>query len=149
IPSGIAVGHSGVWVANAPDLLFYKEGPDGKAAGAPEVVVTGFGRTDTHELPNSLTWGPDGWLYGLNGVFNHSHVKRRGKEYTFTCPLSRAPPRPKDFELFGGGTSTPGGIAFDGGGSAFVSACVIAPLWPLPQTGYSPRRGGPSPPFTW
>src|SRR5262249_28083203 len=26
IPSGIAVGHSGVWVANAPDLLFYKEG---------------------------------------------------------------------------------------------------------------------------
>ena len=72
IPSGIAVGHGGVWVANSPDILFYKTGPDGKAAGKPEVVVTGFGRDDTHELPNSLTWGPDGWLYGLNGVFNHS-----------------------------------------------------------------------------
>src|SRR5882724_9021349 len=24
IPSGIAVGHGGVWVANAPDILFYK-----------------------------------------------------------------------------------------------------------------------------
>src|SRR5262249_6955153 len=68
IPSAIAVGHGGVWVANAPDILFYKIGPDGKAAGKPEVVVTGFGRHDTHELPNSLTWGPDGWLYGLNGV---------------------------------------------------------------------------------
>src|SRR5579864_3032528 len=76
IPSGIAVGHGGVWVANAPDILFYKEGPDGKAAGKPEVVVTGFGRHDTHELPNSLTWGPDGWLYGLNGVFNPSVVKQ-------------------------------------------------------------------------
>src|SRR6478609_10482950 len=45
IPSGIAVGHGGVWVANSPDILFYKIGPDGKAAGKPEVVVTGFGRT--------------------------------------------------------------------------------------------------------
>src|SRR5262249_32930028 len=36
IPSGIAVGHGGIWVANAPDILFYKEGPDGKAAGKPE-----------------------------------------------------------------------------------------------------------------
>src|SRR5262245_53137554 len=24
IPSGIAVGHGGVWVANSPDVLFYK-----------------------------------------------------------------------------------------------------------------------------
>src|SRR5262249_27671136 len=93
IPSGIAVGHGGVWVANARDILFYKVGPDGKAAGRPEVVVTGFGRTDTHELPNSLVWGPDGWLYGLNGVFNHSHVRHRGKDYRFTCAMLRIHPR--------------------------------------------------------
>src|SRR5207248_2843422 len=47
IPSGIAVGHGGVWVANSPDILFYKIGPDGKAAGKPEVVVTASGRDDT------------------------------------------------------------------------------------------------------
>src|SRR5438093_3306627 len=40
--------------------------------------ISGFGRTDTHELPSSLTWGPDGWLYGLNGVFNRS----RSEEHT-------------------------------------------------------------------
>src|SRR2546427_12667113 len=33
IPSGIAVGHGGVWVANSPDILFYHVGPDGKAVG--------------------------------------------------------------------------------------------------------------------
>ncbi len=38
------------------------------------VVATGFGRIDTHELPNSLTWGPDGYLYGFNGVFNPCKV---------------------------------------------------------------------------
>jgi putative membrane-bound dehydrogenase-like protein len=149
IPSGIAVGHGGVWVANAPDILFYKEGPDGKAAGQPEVVVSGFGRFDTHELPNSLTWGPDGYLYGLNGVFNQCHVKHKGKEYKFTCAMFRIHPQTKDFEIFCEGTSNPWGIAFDTEGSAFVSACVIDHLWHLTQTGYYHRQGGPYPPFTW
>jgi putative heme-binding domain-containing protein len=149
IPSGIAVGGGGVWVANAPDILFYKEGPDGKAAGKPEVVVTGFGRHDTHELPNSLTWGPDGWLYGLNGVFNPAHVKHHGKEFRFTCALFRIHPKTRRFELFAEGTSNPWGIAWDGEGSAFVSACVIDHLWHLSETGYYHRQGGPYPPFTW
>jgi putative membrane-bound dehydrogenase-like protein len=149
IPSGIAVGHGGVWVANAPDILFYKIGPDGKAAGRPEVVVSGFGRSDTHELPNSLVWGPDGWLYGLNGVFNYSHVRHRGKDFRFTCALFRIHPRTRDFQLFCEGTSNPWGVAFDPEGSAFVSACVIDHLWHLTETGYYIRQGGPYPPFTW
>jgi putative membrane-bound dehydrogenase-like protein len=75
IPSGVAVGHGGVWIANSPDILFVPDADrDGKPDGPPRVVVTGFGRSDTHELPNSLTWGPDGWLYGLNGVFNPCKV---------------------------------------------------------------------------
>jgi putative membrane-bound dehydrogenase-like protein len=149
IPSGIAVGHGGVWVANSPDILFYREGPDGRAAGKPEVVVTGFGRSDTHELPNSLTWGPDGWLYGLNGVFNHSHVKHHDKVFDFTCALFRIHPRTREFQLFAEGTSNPWGIAWDNEGSAFVSACVIDHLWHLAETGYYHRQGGPYPPFTW
>lgn len=149
IPSGIAVGHGGVWVANAPDILFYKEGPDGKALGKPEVVVSGFGRTDTHELPNSLTWGPDGWLYGLNGVFNYSHVKHQGKEHRFTCALFRIHPKTREFQLFCEGTSNPWGIAIDTEGGFFVSACVIDHLWHLTETGYYLRQGGPYPPHTW
>jgi putative heme-binding domain-containing protein len=150
IPSGIAVGHGGVWVANAPDILFYKIGPDGKAAGKPEVIVTGFGRYDTHELPNSLTWGPDGWLYGLNGVFNRAVVKsNNGKTYDFTCALFRIHPKTHEFQLFCEGTSNPWGVAFDTEGSAFVSACVIDHLWHLAETGYYLRQGGPYPPYTW
>ncbi len=148
IPSGIAVGYGGVWVANSPDILFYKE-VNGKAAGKPEVVVTGFGRADTHELPNSLTWGPDGWLYGLNGVFNYSHVRQGDKDYRFTCAMFRIHPRTREFQLFCEGTSNPWGIAWDNEGSAFVSACVIDHLWHLVETGYYHRQGGPYPPYTW
>src|SRR4051812_46387310 len=159
IPSGIAVGHGGVWVANSPDILFYPDTDrDGKADGKPQVVVTGFGRTDTHELPNSLTWGPDGYLYGLNGVFNFSHVKYAKENpnykedhpgWQFTCACFRIHPVTREFEIFCEGTSNPWGLAFDHEGSAFVSACVIDHLWHLVRTGYYHRQGGPYPPFTW
>lgn len=158
IPSGIAVGHGGVWVANAPDLLFLQDTDGDGKADKQEVVVTGFGRTDTHELPNSLTWGPDGWLYGLNGVFNFSHVfySKENKNYKadhagwkFTCAMFRIHPRTREFQIFCEGTSNPWGIAFDNEGSAFISACVIDHLWHLVETGYYHRQGGPYPPYTW
>jgi putative membrane-bound dehydrogenase-like protein len=159
IPSGIAVGYGGVWVANSPDILFYPDADrDGKPDGQPQTIVTGFGRTDTHELPNSLTWGPDGYLYGLNGVFNHSHVKYAPENpnykaehpgWQFTCALFRIHPVTREFEIFCEGTSNPWGLAFDPEGSAFVSACVIDHLWHLTRTGYYHRQGGPYPPFTW
>ncbi len=158
IPSGIAVGHGGVWVANSPDLLFLQDTDGDLVADTQKVIVTGFGRTDTHELPNALTWGPDGWLYGLNGVFNYSKVKHRGETIPFTCAVFRVNPRPEtegkwagthDFELFAEGTSNPWGIAFDENGEMFLSACVIDHLWHISETGYYHRQGGPYPPHTW
>src|SRR5262245_14083317 len=151
IPSGIAVGHGGVLVANSPDILYYPMVDRDKLTFAkPQVVATGFGRDDTHELPNSLTWGPDGWLYGLNGVFNRSVVKsNNGKTYDFTCALFRIHPRTKEFQIWCEGTSNPWGLAFNENGDAFVSACVIDHLWHLVETGYYHRQGGPYPPFTW
>lgn len=149
IPSGIAVGHGGVWVANSPDILFLQDTDGDGMADKREVVVTGFGRFDTHELPNSLTWGPDGWLYGWNGVFNRSRIDYRGKSYDFTCAIFRIHPRTRDFELFCEGTSNPWGIAWNLDGEAFASACVIDHLWHLSETGYYHRQGGPYPPHTW
>jgi glucose/arabinose dehydrogenase len=149
IPSGIAVGHGGVWVANAPDILFMQDTDGDGKADKREVVVTGFGRDDTHELPNSLGWGPDGYLYGLNGVFNNSHVKQNGKDFQFTCAMFRIDPRTRKFEVFAEGTSNPWGIAWDPQGSAFISACVIDHLWHITESGYYHRQGGPYPPFTW
>ncbi len=158
IPSGIAVGYGGVWVANAPDILFMQDTNGDDRADKTEVLVTGFGRFDTHELPNSFTWGPDGYIYGLNGVFNPCKVSypktspnyRAGQApWEFTCAMFRIHPVKKTFEIFCEGTSNPWGIAFNEVGEAFVSACVIDHLWHLTETGYYHRQGGPYPPFTW
>ncbi len=98
IPSGIAVGHGGVWVANSPDILFLQDRDGDGKADFSEVVATGFGRHDTHELPNSLTWGPDGWLYGWNGVFNSSRggFEERQDIRIHVCDFS-SPPQDASF----------------------------------------------------
>jgi putative heme-binding domain-containing protein len=150
IPTGIAIGYGGAWVLNAPDLLFL---PDADGDGRPdgrEVVVTGFGRADAHELPSTLTWGPDGWLYGFNGVFNPSRIVSKGKEFNFTCALWRVHPRTHEFQVFSEGTSNPYGLAWDPEGAAIVEACHWANdhLFHFVETGYYKRQAGPYPPFT-
>jgi len=149
IPTGVAVGYGGVWVLNSPDLLFLRE-KDGKEVSR-EVVLTGFGRVDFHELPSSLTWGPDGWLYGLNGVFNPSQiVDKNGKTHRFTCAMWRIHPRTREFQVFAEGTSNPWGIAWDSEGSAIIEACHWANdhLFHFVETGYYERQAGAYPPFT-
>lgn len=58
----------GVFVVQVPYLLFYadKDGND-TPDGDPEVLLTGFGMNDAHSVANSLSWGPDGWLYACQG----------------------------------------------------------------------------------
>ena len=149
IPTGVAVGYGGVWVLNSPDLLFLRE-KDGKEISR-EVVLTGFGRTDFHELPSSLTWGPDGWLYGLNGVFNQSQVvSQDGKTHPFTCAMWRLHPRTRQFQVFAEGTSNPYGLVWDAQGSAIVEVCHWANdhLFHFVETGYYQRQAGAYPPFT-
>lgn len=158
IPSGIAVGFGGVWIANAPDILFVEDTNGDLKADKTTVVVTGFGRDDTHELPNAFTWGPDGWLYGLNGVFNFSHVKYTPENPNFkkdhpgwplTVALWRINPRTREFQIYAEGTSNPWGIAINNEGSFFLSACVIDHLWHIVETGYYHRQAGAYPPHTW
>ena len=149
IPSGIAVGHGGVWVANAPDLLFLEDTDGDDVADKQTVIVSGFGRDDVHEVPSGLTWGPDGCLYGLNGVFNPSRIQQDGTVWDFTCAMWRVDPKTRKFDLFCEGTSNPWGITFDSEGSAFISACVIDHLWHLTESGYYNRQGGPYPNHTW
>ena len=68
-PSAIAVGFDGVFVGAPPNLLFVpdRDGDDKADVADIEVRLTGWGIQDRHETLNSLHWGPDGWLYGLQG----------------------------------------------------------------------------------
>ncbi len=108
--SGMALGHGGVFVLQPPYLLFYPDkNRDDVPDSDPEVLLTGFGLEDAHAVANSLTWGPDGWLYGAQGSTVTAHI--RGVE--FQQGIWRYHPRTSEFELFAEGGGNTWGLDFD------------------------------------
>ncbi len=75
--SGLTLGFGGVWVCCAPNLYFIPL-KDDDTAGEPVAVLDGFGTTGKHNVINSLTWGPDGWLYGCSGITGPGRVGKPG-----------------------------------------------------------------------
>jgi len=128
LASGIEVGHGGVWVGAAPELLFIPDrNGDDRPDGEPQVLLEGFGYGDTHETLNSFVWGPDGWLYGTQGVFNTSMVRKPGVEEAEGTYLAagvwRYDPIEHRFEVFAHGTSNPWGLDYDEHGQFFMTHC--------------------------
>jgi putative membrane-bound dehydrogenase-like protein len=126
--SGFEVGYGGVWVGAAPELLFIPDrNHDDVPDGPPQVLLDGFGYQDTHECLNSFLWGPDGWLYGNQGVFNLAHIGKPGapeKERTeLRAGVWRYHPVRHKFEIFAHGGSNPWGLDFDERGQIFMTHC--------------------------
>ncbi len=121
LASGLAFGYGGVFVAQAPYLLFYPDrNRDDVPDGDPEVLLTGFGMEDAHSVVNSLTWGPDGWLYGLQG----STVTAKIRGIEFQQGVWRYHPRTRQFELFSEGGGNMWGLDFDRAGNLFACTNV-------------------------
>jgi putative membrane-bound dehydrogenase-like protein len=114
LASGFAFGHGGVFVLQVPYLLFYADrNRDDVPDGDPEVLLTGFGMEDAHSVANSLTWGPDGWLYGCQGSTVTANI--RGIE--FQQGVWRYHPTSRRFELFCEGGGNAWGLDFDAQGN--------------------------------
>jgi len=133
LATGMCLGYGGIYVLQSPYLLFYrlKPGTD-EPAGDPEVLLKGFGMEDPHSYANSLTWGPDGWLYGAQGSTVTANI--RGIE--FQQGVWRYHPISKEFELFAEGGGNNWGIDFDRHGQLFVGGNTTEPLCHFVQGGY-------------
>ena len=148
--SGLEIGFGGVWIGAAPYLMFVpvKDWDNPQPAGDPQILLDGWNfSADTHEVLNTFTWGPDGWLYGCHGVFCPSNVGKPGtpkaeRQYV-DAAVWRYHPTKKQFEVFAEGTSNPWGIDFDANGQCFIEACVIPHLFHMIQGGKYQRQGGP------
>ena len=153
--SGLEVGFGGVWVGAAPYLMFIPDAnADDKPDAPPQILLDGFGYQDTHETLNSFIWGPDGWLYGCQGVFCHSKIGKPGTADSDRIPMNagvwRYHPRRHVFEPFAHGTSNPWGVDFNDHGDAFITACVIPHLFHvIPGARYHRQAGQHFNPHTY
>jgi putative membrane-bound dehydrogenase-like protein len=115
-------GAGGIWVLNPPYLLFYPDfDNDDVPDGDPEVRLSGFGLEDTHAVANSLTFGPDGWLYGANGSTTIGNVSSKvTKDVRFEGQhIWRYHPRTHVFEIFAEGGGNTFSLEIDSKGRLF------------------------------
>ena len=162
-PSAIAVGFDGIFLGAPPHLLFVpdRDGDDRADMEDIEIRLTGWGIRDRHETINSFHWGPDGWLYGLEGFATTSRIQRPaadarlyGQGDLFPNELLeqsgveinggvwRYHPVKDRFEVVAHGFSNPWGIDYDANGEMFISACVIPHVFHVIPGGIYQRQGG-------
>ena len=161
-PAAIAVGFDGLFLGAPPHLLFVPDRDKDDKADMDDIEIrlTGWGIRDRHETINSLHWGPDGWLYGLEGFATPSRIRKPdGSErmYRQNDPFPdvfakegvdinggvwRYHPTKDRFEVVAHGFSNPWGIDYDSKGQLFISACVIPHMFHVIPGGIYHRQGG-------
>lgn len=121
--SSIEFGAGGLWVLNPPYLLFYPDADgDDVPDGDPEVHLEGFGIEDTHSIANNLRWGPDGWLYGVQGSTVTGKIRRPGDKTVVASQgqlVWRYHPQLRRYEIFAEGGGNAFGLEIDGQGRLF------------------------------
>jgi putative membrane-bound dehydrogenase-like protein len=122
-PTAITCYGDGVFVAAAPDLIYFRDQNQDGRADEREVVFQGFGRGNVQGLVNTLTWGLDNRIHGATssagatliagGQPEGSPISLRGRDFCFD-------PRSKSLGPTSGGGQH--GMSFDRWGDKFVCA---------------------------
>ena len=146
--TSVEIGYGGVWVLDAPNLLFIpdRDGDD-IPDGEPVVMLNGWDDDAVrHNIVNGLRWGPDGWLYGRHGIMATSLVGRPGatpdQRTSLNCCVWRFHPTKHTFEVVCEGTTNSWGMDWDENGELFFINTVIGHLWHAIPGSYFRRMYG-------
>ncbi|MCA9105969.1 MAG: sorbosone dehydrogenase, partial [Planctomycetales bacterium] len=122
IPTGIAPGDGGCYVANSTELIHLADTDGDGKADQRRVILSGFGTEDTHHLLHSLRWGPDGCLYMNQSIYIHSHIETPyGVRRMNGGGIWRFRPETMELEVVCLGFVNPWGHHFDYWGQSFAT----------------------------
>jgi hypothetical protein len=120
IPTGVAPGDGGAYVANSTEVLHLIDTDGDGKADQRRVVLSGFGTEDTHHIIHTFRWGLDGRLYFNQSIYIHSHVETpHGVRRLIGSGVWRFRPENGEFDVVARGMVNPWGHAFDEWGQSF------------------------------
>ncbi len=147
IPTSLLPIHGGVLVSVAPHLLHLKdsraaENKDMMPASLRKIILTGFGRGDTHGTISNLHYGLDNWIYGSVG-YDGGTVQAGGVEHRFRQGFFRFRPDGSDFEALGQTSNNTWGLGISAAGDIFGSTAnnEHSVLLAIPNRYYEAVRG--------
>jgi len=122
LPTGIELANGGCYVAQSPDVFFFKDTDGDDIADVKKVALTGFGIEDSHHSISAWRRGPGGWIYFQEGIFLHTQVETQyGVVRNFNGGVYQYNPRTQQLKMFCRGTGgNPWGHVFDRWGQSFM-----------------------------
>ena len=122
LPTGIELANGGCYVAQSPDVFFFKDTDGDDVADVKEIALTGFGIEDSHHSISAWRRGPGGWIYFQEGIFLHTQVEtQHGLVRNFNGGVYQYNPRTQELKMFVRGTGgNPWGHVFDRWGQSFM-----------------------------
>jgi putative membrane-bound dehydrogenase-like protein len=120
-PTAVICYDGGVFIADAPDILYCKDTDGDGRADSRTVVLTGFGKSNVQGLLNSFAWGLDNRIHGATSS-SGGQVRRADDEAAAPVSLNGRDfsfdPRTLDVRAESGGAQH--GMSFDDWGRKFV-----------------------------
>lgn len=146
--TSIEVGFGGVWAICLPHLIFIPdENRDDIPDSEPRIILDGFDEGIKHHTPaNGLKWGPDGWLYGRQGILANCSIGKPGTSVSQRIQMNtgiwRYHPVRQAVEVVMHGMTNSWGFDFDEHGEIFVINTVIGHLWHVLPGAHTERMFG-------
>jgi putative membrane-bound dehydrogenase-like protein len=141
-PSAVACYAGGIFVATAPDIIYFKDTNGDGIADARQVVMGGFGGSnalDPNLLPNNFNWGLDNRIHGVTaGIGGEISVNDRGALVSIAGSDFSFDPR--SLEVFAEAGPARSGLSFDTRGRKFVTDFVRPLLSPSYDLRYASRN---------
>lgn len=122
IPTGVAPGDGGAYVANSTEVIHVSASKQGEKADKTRVVLSGFGTEDTHHIIHTFRWGPDGCLYINQSIYIHSHIETpHGVKHLNGGGIWRFRPETMEMDVFVRGFVNSWGHHFDRWGQSLIT----------------------------
>ncbi|MBA4189309.1 MAG: sorbosone dehydrogenase [Planctomycetaceae bacterium] len=122
IPTGIAPGDGGAYVANSTEVVHLSASKPGEKADKKRILLSGFGTEDTHHIIHTFRWGPDSHLYFNQSIYIHSHIETpHGVRRLNAGGIWRFNPDKTQLDVFARGWVNTWGHAFDKYGQSFAT----------------------------
>lgn len=120
IPTSIMAVNGGILISMAPDFIFLKDTDGDDKADVREVIMTGWGKSDTHAGPSNLKYGFDNKIWGVLGYAGFNG-EVSGTTHNFGQGVYRFDPAGTNLQYLGKTSNNTWGLGFTEDFETFIS----------------------------
>ncbi len=120
VPTSLVFANGGVIISQAPHFLFLKDTDGDDKADVQEILITGWGTSDTHAGPSNLRYGFDNHIWGVVG-YSAFEGTVGGEEHKFGSGIYRFSRDGSDLEFMSRTSNNTWGLGFSEENDIFIS----------------------------